>query len=194
MRTTAAIIPTAGLTFLAAGCGGTSGSRVAKLGSTTTQTVSRSASTGGSVSSQAQTSQMLASSRCMRSHGVSEFPDPPPSGKLAVPSVQSLGVSGTQFLTAQSACRRLLPTGGNGTSQAEVQQEWNEFQSFARCMRRHEVPNWPDPRNRSATDPRPIFPIQPVDPTSPIDPSSPRIRTKVHDCDQLLRTANPNRL
>jgi hypothetical protein len=130
----------------------------------------------------------------MRSHGVAEFPDPPPSGKLAVPSAQSLGVSSTQFQAAQSACQRLLPNGGNGMSHAEVQQEWTEFRSFARCLRRHGVPNWPDPSNRSATDPRPIFRIQPVDPTSSIDPNAPQIRSKLHDCDSLLRTQNPNHL
>jgi hypothetical protein len=137
---------------------------------------------------------MLAFSRCMRSHGVPEFPDPPPSGKLAVPSPQRVGVSSTQFQMAQGACQRLLPNGGSGTSQAEVEREWSEFRSFARCMRRHGVTNWPDPSSRSATDPRPIFPIQPVDPSSPIDPSAPQIRSRLHDCDSLLRTANPNRL
>lgn len=130
----------------------------------------------------------------MRSHGVREFPDPPPSGKLVVGSAQSLGVGSTQLEAAQNACRGLLPNGGSGSSRAEVQQEWSEFRSFAHCMRRDGVPSWPDPSDRSVTDPRPIFRIQPVDPASPIDPSAPQIRSKLHDCDSLLRTANPNRL
>ena len=77
---------------------------------------------------------------------------------------------------------------------AEVQQEWSEFRSFARCMRRHGVPNWPDAQPRSGTDPRPMFDIQPVDPQSPINPDSPQIKSKLPDCDSLLKTANPNRL
>jgi hypothetical protein len=137
---------------------------------------------------------MLAFSRCMRSRGVSEFPDPPTTGKLTVPSPQRLGVTSSQFAAAQSACARLLPSGGTGMTQAEVQQEWNEFRSFTQCIRHHGIPNWPDPTTRSETDKRPIFQIQPVDPNSPINPDSPQIKTKLHACDSLLRTQNPNNL
>jgi hypothetical protein len=153
-----------------------------------------SSSAGGPTNSQSPTSQMLAFSRCMRSQGVSEFPDPPTSGKLAVPSAQRLGVTSTQFQAAQSACQRLLPTGGPGITQAEVQQEWHEFRTFTQCMRHHGMPNWPEPTNRSETDKRPIFKIQPVDPNSAINPDSPQIRAKLHACDSLLRTQNPNHL
>jgi hypothetical protein len=130
----------------------------------------------------------------MRSQGVSEFPDPPTSGKLIVPSAQRLGVTSSQFQTAQSACERLLPSGGTGNNQAEVQQEWNEFRRFTQCIRHHGMPNWPGPTSRSETDKRPIFKIQPVDPNSPINPDSPQIKTKLHVCDSLLRTQNPNHL
>jgi hypothetical protein len=125
---------------------------------------------------------------------VSKFPDPPTTGKLTVPSAQRLGVTSSQFQAAQGACQRLLPSGGTGMTQAEVQQEWNEFRSFTQCIRHHGMPNWPDPTNRSETDKRPIFQIQPVDPNSPINPDSPQIRAKLHACDSLLRTQNPNNL
>lgn len=181
-RLVRAIVTVAGPVLLATACG------------SSTASPSKSASAGTSTSAQAETSPVLAFSRCMRSHGVREFPDPPASGKLVVPSAQTLGVGVTQLQTAQNACRDLLPNGGSGPSRGEVQQEWSEFRSFARCMRRDGVPSWPDPSNRSATDPRPIFRIQPVDPASPIDPNAPQIRSKLHKCDSLLRTANPNRL
>ena len=96
------------------------------------------------------------------------------------------------YQAAAGACQALLPSGGAGTTQAEVQQEWSEFRSFARCMRRHGVPNWPDPQPRSGTDPRPLFDIQPVNPQSPINPDSPQITNKLPDCDSLLKTANPD--
>lgn len=176
------LVTMAGVALLATACG------------SSTASPSSSASTGASASAQTESSPALAFSRCMRSHGVREFPDPPPSGKLDVPSAQSLGVGITQLQSAQNACRGLLPNGGSGPSRAEVQQEWSEFRRFARCMRRDGVSSWPDPSIRSATDPRPIFRIQPVDPASPIDPNAPQIRSKLHDCDSLLRTANPNRL
>jgi hypothetical protein len=139
---------------------------------------------------------MLAFSRCMRSHGEPAFPDPDAQGQIK----QQLRLSGidentSRYQAAARACQRLLPNGGtNGTSQAEVLQEWREFRSFARCMRRHGARNWPDPQPRSATDPRPIFGIQPVDPNSPINPDSPQIKNKLPACDALLKTANPNRL
>jgi hypothetical protein len=138
---------------------------------------------------------MLAFSRCMRFHGEPRFPDPDAQGQIK----QQLRASGidensSQYQATAGACQRLLPNGGTRTTQAEVRREWSEFRSFARCMRRHRVPNWPDPDPRSESDSRPIFMIQPVDPQSPINPNSPQIRNKLPDCDSLLKTANPNRL
>ncbi|HEX6664873.1 MAG TPA: S53 family peptidase [Gaiellaceae bacterium] len=50
----------------------------------------------------------LAVSRCMRSHGVPSFPDPPRIGSRALkPSPQRLGVSDSQFQAAVSACDHL---------------------------------------------------------------------------------------
>jgi hypothetical protein len=131
----------------------------------------------------------------MRSNGVPSFPDPDSSGQLSKPQVLDAQKSNpARFDAANSACCHLLPSGGTDQSQAEVQQEWREMRSFARCMRHHGVPQWPDPIDRPDGTGRPIFPIQPVDPDSPIDPTSPQIRTKLGACDSLLRTANPNRL
>ena len=136
---------------------------------------------------------MLAYSRCMRSHGEPSFPDPNAQGQVKDQlRVAGIDVNSSRFRAADGACRRLLPNGGTGTTPAEVQQEWSEFRSFARCMRRHGVPNWPDPKPRSATDPRPTFDFQPVDPTSPINPDSPQIKSKLPDCSSLVKTANPN--
>jgi hypothetical protein len=72
-RTAAAVIATAILALPAAACGGSSGSRVAQLVSTATQ----SASSPRSPAQHAQLeSEYLSFARCMRSHGVSDFPDP----------------------------------------------------------------------------------------------------------------------
>ena len=128
---------------------------------------------------------MLAHSRCMRSHGEPSFPDPNAQGQVKDQLTASgINVNSPQFRAADGACRRLLPNGGTGTTPAEVQQEWSEFRSFARCMRRHGVPNWPDPRPRSATDPRPTFAV---------GPQSPQIKRALPNCRSLVKTANPNR-
>jgi hypothetical protein len=96
-RIAAVIITTAGLGLLAVGCGGSAGAHVAQLGSITTQNTSNLSAAS------AQENRPLAFSRCVRSHGVSKFPD------AANPKVdlRQLGVSGSQFQAAQNACRYL---------------------------------------------------------------------------------------
>jgi hypothetical protein len=74
----------------------------------------------------------------MRSHGVPEFPDPSSSG-APKESAQQLGVSDAQFQAADSSCRHLLPNGGTGPNQAELQQVAAVGLDFARCMRTHGV-------------------------------------------------------
>ena len=91
------------------------------------------------------TQKALAYSRCMRSHGVPTFPDPNSSGAVPKVSAQQLGVSSTVLQAAQNHCRSLLPNGGSGPSQTQVQQIMNGMLKFAQCMRSHGVANWPDP-------------------------------------------------
>ncbi len=135
----AAIIATAGLALLAAACGGSNGGRVAQLGSTTTQNTSNpSAATG-------QQNGPLGFSRCMRSHGATNYPDPNGSGQLAKESPQQLGVSSSQFQSAQRACQHLLPNGGSGPNAAQLQQVKAQGLRFSQCVRSHGVPNFPDP-------------------------------------------------
>ena len=88
----------------------------------------------------------LAFSACMRSNGVSTYPDPvgagqPPPKK----SPAQLGVSGTRFQAAEGACRHLLPGGGTPPDAAALQRAGALSLAFARCVRRHGVPGFPDP-------------------------------------------------
>jgi hypothetical protein len=124
------------LALTAAGCGGSSGGRVAALGSTTTGNVP--------AASAAQTD-ALAFSGCMRSHGVSRFPDPSSSGAIPKVALQQLGVSVTRFQAAQRACEHLLPNGGSGPSAAQLRQARAQALTFAECIRSHGVPSFPDP-------------------------------------------------
>jgi hypothetical protein len=135
----AAIIVTAGLALFAAACGGSKGGRVAELGSTTTQNTSNpSAATG-------KQNGPLGFSRCMRSNGVTKYPDPNGRGQLAKESPQQLGVSSSQFQSAQSVCQHLLPNGGSGPNAAQLQQVKAQGLRFSQCVRGHGVPNFPDP-------------------------------------------------
>jgi hypothetical protein len=155
-RTGAAIIAAAALAVLAAACGSPS-----SAGSAGSPTAGDSASSPSAVSY----------SVCIRSHGVPNYPDPGSNGTLPKPDAQAFGVSSSRLSVAQRACQHLLPTlSGSLTAsslrqcylsdvcpQALVQQAVNDGLKFARCMRSHGVPRWPDP----TIDPegRPVFNI-----------------------------------
>jgi hypothetical protein len=162
-RTTAAISVMATLAVLAAACGGSPSS----TGS------GGSSNAGGPVSSQAASSKAVAFSHCMRSHGVPAFPDPTRTGGMPKVTPQQVGVSNSQFQVAQRACAHLLqPT------QAQIPQIMSGMVNFARCMRSHGVPNWPDPSTDS--NGQPVFNIP------GINPDSPRISNTADECTHLL--------
>lgn len=121
----AVIIATATLALLAAGC-------------------SAGPSSGGAPD-EGGSPRAVDYSQCMRSHGVPDYPDPTSSGGVPKVSAQHLGVSGSQYQTASQACRHLLPNGGSGMTQAQVQQMRVLALRYARCMRAHGVANFPDP-------------------------------------------------
>jgi hypothetical protein len=171
-----AMIAAAVLTVLAAGCGGSSGTRVAQLGTTMTQS-------GPTSKSSASPPLAVAYSTCMRAHGLSKFPDPDSSGQVPKVGLQRLGVSSAQFQSAQTACRHLLPNSGQ-SSPDQVQQVMNALSRFARCVRSHGASNWPDPLAESDAG-------QPGTPGFPrempgIDQDSPRVKDAMGTCQHLL--------
>jgi len=83
---------------------------------------------------------------CMRSHGVSEFPDPGASGKLTIDAVangSSLDPSTPAFKQAMSACKDLEPAGFTGSKRSSQQQ--HAALRFAQCIRENGVEDFPDP-------------------------------------------------
>ena len=117
-------------------------------------------------------------SQCMRSHRVPNFPDPNGNGEIPKATAQQLGVSSSQYQTAQTACAHLLPNSGEA-SQTEIAQMMNGMQGFAQCMRSHGVSNWPDPSTDRGG--YPIFYLH-----NKIDETSPQIVTTIHTCQPLL--------
>lgn len=79
--------------------------------------------------------------RCMRAHGVSNFPDPGAGGPVVVPS--GVNADAPAFVSAQRACARLLP--GGATSPQASASTRAEMLTVARCVRAHGVPDFPDP-------------------------------------------------
>ena len=83
---------------------------------------------------------------CMRNDGVSAFPDPPASGGLTIDGIangSSLDTNSAAFTQAISACKELEPAGFMGQTVTPTQA--NARLEFAQCMRRHGVPDFPDP-------------------------------------------------
>jgi hypothetical protein len=83
---------------------------------------------------------------CMRSNGVSQFPDPGASGKLTIDAVanrSSLDTSTPAFTQAISACKALEPAGFTGSKRSSQQQ--HAALKFAQCIRANGVKDFPDP-------------------------------------------------
>ena len=81
-------------------------------------------------------------SECLRANGVSDFPDPNASGQF--PSY-GVSVSETVWKQAVSACKSLQPPGTLSAKMTPAEQV--AALQFARCVRAHGVPDFPDPVN-----------------------------------------------
>ena len=174
-RIVAAIIATASLALPTAAFSSGSPSSTVAGGSSTVRASALSQSTN--------TQQALAFARCMRSHGVRNWPDPNSSGVFPKRTPQQLGVSGSQYRAATHACAYLLPNGalppGGQPTQTEMRTMERDALKFARCMRSHGVPNWPDYTLRGGI---PVFDLH----GTSIAPNSPQIVAKQLGCKSLL--------
>ena len=127
------VVAAVAVAVLAAGCGG---------GSAPPTSSARPA--GGSTD---LAGEALAFAGCMRSHGLSSYPDPQVSQSAGQGSVHispgGLDPNSPAFMSATRACGHLMP--GGGAPAAISPQEQAQDLRFATCMRTHGVPNFPDP-------------------------------------------------
>jgi hypothetical protein len=103
-------------------------------------------SSGGGNNTAANAQKAVKFAECMRSNGVSEFPDPGSSGNLTIDGIangSSLDPSAPAFKQAISACKNLEPAGFTGRKRSA--QEQQAALKFAECMRENGVPDFPDP-------------------------------------------------
>jgi len=92
----------------------------------------------------------LTFAKCMRSHGVPNFPDPKVSGnsiEILGPS-SGINVQSPAFQSAQMSCKHLLPGGGPGSGPPSAHAHAQLLQ-ISDCMRRHGVSSFPDPHTGS---------------------------------------------
>ena len=83
---------------------------------------------------------ILSFARCMRSHGVSNFPD-----NLNFQNVAGINPSSPAFKTAQTACQPLLPIKAPPPA-APSAQTHAKLVRLTNCLRAHGYPSIPDPR------------------------------------------------
>jgi hypothetical protein len=118
---------------------------------------------------------------CMRSHGLSNFPDPvvnSSAGKLAVGiRVTPALTSSPQFQTAQKACQGILPPPQKNDGRTPAQQHAREqhILAFARCLRGHGVTNFPDPNPQGEL-------TLPMVAAASVDIHSPAFKTAAETC------------
>jgi hypothetical protein len=118
--------------------------------------------------------------RCVRSHGIPNFPDPDSSGQIHKETGQQLGVSDSVLRAATAVCANLNPNNAQG-SPAQQRQQLTDDLKFAQCMRSHGLPNFPDPTN---SDGRVEFVISVS--RDGFDPHSPQILAKARECQHVL--------
>ena len=104
----------------------------------------------------AKPDRMVAFAKCMRSHGVPNFPDPGSNGSGGIQiqatqragsgasmSVNGVSVSAPAFQSAMRSCRPQLPNGGHPPPLSAARKA--AMLQFSRCMRENGLPNFPDP-------------------------------------------------
>lgn len=104
----------------------------------------------------------LAFSKCMRSHGVPNFPDPnsPGGGFHVFSSGGAINFSGSAlnsqapaFQHAQTTCQHLVAPNGIVGTPPPSDQQVNQALALTKCMRAHGVPKFPDPTTSPPANP-----------------------------------------
>jgi hypothetical protein len=98
----------------------------------------------------------------MRNHGVNNFPDPKVTTSAGGTSV-AIGINPSisgqpAFNTAQKACQHILgkPDSGPASNPAQQRARVQAMIAFARCLRGHGFPTFPDPDANGDLSPQTI--------------------------------------
>jgi len=137
------------LSTLIAGCGG--GSSGAGPTGIDTTTTAAAPMTAPSAAKPLTKRSPLAFARCMRAHGVPNFPDPRPLSQLPATNTMQPAPAGgftanphsPAYQRASRDCNSLAVA--TQVSQGQQNQVRTAQLKFAVCMRAHGVPNYPDP-------------------------------------------------
>jgi hypothetical protein len=139
----------------------------------------------GSPSGSVNYQEALAFARCMRAHGVPNFPDPGSNGQL---NGNGIDKHSPQVQSAVGACQSLLP-GRNPA--AQLAQAGTQALRFSRCMRAHGVPNFPDPSVKSNGSGVSVT-IRMKAGSGGMDPRSPQFQAAQQACSSILPKPGKN--
>jgi len=118
----------------------------------------------------------LAYSACIRAHGVPNFPDPRAQGGYARSALNAIGGQNSpQLLSAQKHCHAQAVAAGFVHTPAQIRQHIQQEMAESACMRKHGVPDMPDPNAQGQI----IFP-----PGGP-NPSQPQFQAAQKKCAYL---------
>jgi hypothetical protein len=155
-----------GLSLLASACG-SSGAKVAQVG------------TGSGTNPRPHPQTFSA---CMRSHGVPTFPDANTEGDIQAAGIDK---SSPAFRAAYHSCGGLLEGRRRRRHEQTTPELQRQLLAFAKCMRSHGAPKFPDP----------IFhPDGRVEIGVPQDPRSPSFIAAANACRGTLSASDANNL
>lgn len=136
----AGIVVTLGV--LISACEGSATPGVASIGTTTTTTTAAASTTAtGTGSGGSKRADGIKYAKCMREHGVENFPDPGSTGGTNITPSSGIDPNSPRFEAAADACKSLLPK----PSPAQFHHAEQQALEFSKCMRAHGVVNFPDP-------------------------------------------------
>jgi hypothetical protein len=175
--TLAAVVAVAAFALLGAGCGGGDSSGIASVASSTTArtTASTTRAQDGTLAS------AFAFARCMRSHGIPNWPDPNSAGFFDKSKLRPLGLSVSRVRALEEGpCNIPLPSPQTSTI---TPADRTDYLKAATCMRSHGFPDFPDPTfpNNSVT----------LDIPSSIDRNSAKFKSAATTCTKLIRPGLP---
>jgi hypothetical protein len=118
----------------------------------------------------------LAYSRCMRTHGIKDFPDPNGDGELQleVHPGSDMDPANATYKAADATCKPLLPAAQKAPAELKA-----KTLKYAQCMRSHGISDFPDPSADGGLR------IQSV-PGSDLDPNNPQYKKADAACKKYL--------
>lgn len=161
----ASVVAVAAFAVLAAGCGGGSPGVASRTATTTT-------TQNGA----------LAFARCLRSHGLPNWPDPTSSGVFDKSTLRQLPYSVSQVRAVEDGpCNHLL--GAPSAGPTITARDRADYLTAAACMRSHGFPDFPDPTFENSS-------VQTNIPSS-INQDSARFRGAATICTRLIPAGLP---